>query len=54
MNIDPKHECCKGRKRTLDKNFIKFMYPSLSQEVFDTLSTKLQVCTIMFMYCKKK
>ena len=54
MNIDPKHEYCKGRKRTLDKNIIKFMYPSLSQEVFDTLSPKLQVCTDMYMDCNTK
>ena len=54
MNIDRTHECCKGRKRTIPKDFIKFMYPSLSKEVFDTLSPKLQVCTDIFIFCKKK
>ena len=54
MNIDPNHKCCKGKTRPLDKNLIKFMYPSLSQEVFDTLSPKLQVCTDMYMDCNTK
>ena len=54
INIHLKHECCKGRKRTLDKNIMKFMYPSLSQEVFDTLSPKIQVCTDIYMDCNKK
>jgi hypothetical protein len=30
------------------------VYPSLSQEVFDTLSPKLQVCTTILLDCKRQ
>ena len=54
IKIHPKNHICKGNSRTIPKKIIKFMYPSLSQEVFDRLSPKLQVCTDIFIYFKTK
>ena len=41
-------------KKTLDKYIMNLIYPSLSQEVFDTLSSRLKVCTKMYMYSFEK
>ena len=54
MNIDQNNACCTVKKITQDKNSMKFMYPSLSQELFDTLSPNLKLCTKIYMDCYKK
>ena len=53
MKISSNHKCSTVRQRTLDKDIMKLIYPSLSQEVFDTLSPRLKVCTKMYIYSKK-
>ena len=54
MKIHPKNNSCKGNSRTIPKNVIKFMYPSLSQELFDTLSPNLKVCAKTYLDCTQK
>ena len=53
MKTASNHKCCSVRQRTLDKDIMKLIYPSLSQEVFDTLSPRLKFCTKMYIYSKK-
>ena len=52
MKFASNHKCCSVRPRTLQKDIMKLMFP-LSQEVYDALPTKIQVCTNMYMYAKK-
>ena len=54
MKIAPNHKCCNVRQKTVDKDIMKLIYPSLSQETLYTLSPKLKVFTKMYMYSLKK
>ena len=54
MKIASDNKYCNVKQRTLNTDIMKFIYPSLSQEVFDTLSPRLKVCTKMYIYSKKK
>ena len=52
MRFASNHKFCSVRQITLHKGIMKLMFP-FSQELFDTLPPRLQVCTKMYMYSNK-
>ena len=52
MKFASNHKCCSVRRRTLQKDIMKLIFP-LSQELYSALPPTLQVCTKMYMCAKK-
>ena len=52
MKFASNYKCCSVRQRTLHKDIMNLIFP-LSQELYDTLPTTLQVCNKMYMYANK-
>ena len=44
MKLHPTNHICTGKTKNVKKIFIKHLYPSIPQEVFDTLPPEIKLC----------
>ena len=53
MKLYPTNHICTGKTKNVKKIFIKYLYPSIPQEVFDTLPPDIKLCESTYLQCTK-